>query len=264
MVSQLTKRIYVALHSPHPYQRLRDLIISHTLFNLPISVRKQLFTGQNHFCPICETFLNRFLILHRPYHRWCPICRSLQRHRLVYLFLKRYGVVKPHSRVLHFAPEPAIRQHFLQYPHLRYVTTDIDVAGLGIDVCADITKLPFSDHTFDLILCMHVLEHVPNDRLAMYELHRILQPTGLALVMVPITVNTTVEDPTITDPVLRERLFGQFDHVRRYGNDVVSRLAAAGFTVKPVQVNDVVTDLMEIDYMGLPVQETLFVCRRAA
>jgi hypothetical protein len=271
MMSQFAQRIYrflkyahIALHSPNPYQRLRDLIISNTLFNLPISVRKQLFTGQNHFCPICETPLNRFLNLHRPYHRWCPICRSLQRHRLVYLFLKRYRVVKPHSRVLHFAPEPAIRQHFLQYPHLRYVTTDVDVAGLGIDVCADITKLPFSDHTFDLILCMHVLEHVADDRQAMRELHRVLHPAGLALIMVPITVTTTVEDPTITDPVLRERLFGQFDHVRRYGNDVVLRLAAAGFTVKPVRTDDIVSNQAEIDYMGLPVGETLFVCQSVA
>jgi hypothetical protein len=72
MVSQLTKRIYVALHSPHPYQRLRDLIISHTLFNLPVSVRKQLFTGQNHFCPICETFLNRIPNLASPLSSLVP------------------------------------------------------------------------------------------------------------------------------------------------------------------------------------------------
>jgi hypothetical protein len=82
--------------------------------------------------------------------------------------------------------------------------------------------------------------------------------------MVPITVTTTVEDPTITDPVLRERLFGQFDHVRRYGNDVVLRLAAAGFTVKPVRTDDIVSNQAEIDYMGLPVGETLFVCQSVA
>jgi hypothetical protein len=154
MVSQFTQRIYVALHSPNPYQRLRDLIISNTLFNLPVSVRKQLFTGQNHFCPICETPLNRFLILHRPYHRWCPICRSLQRHRLVYLFLKRYSIVKPHFRVLHFAPEPAITQRLLQYPHYYAIIVAIGhlmcetmndrlaLRSVGIGICSASVTVP--------------------------------------------------------------------------------------------------------------------------
>lgn len=96
----------------------------------------------------------------------------------------------------------------------------------------------------------------------MRELYRVLKPGGTAIVMVPITSPATVEDPTITDPVLRERLFGQHDHVRRYGQDVVLRLGMAGFVVEPIGVSDIVTDPAEITVMGLPEKETIFVCRK--
>lgn len=124
----------------------------------------------------------------------------------------------------------------------------------------DITTIPFNDHTFDLILCSHVLEHVPNDHQAMRELYRVLKPGGIALILVPIQGEHTFEDATITDPLLRERYFGQFDHVRTYGIDVIQRLQQAGFSVKAVDVKDIAADQAEIERMGLPQRETIFVC----
>ncbi|WP_448337468.1 class I SAM-dependent methyltransferase [Chloroflexus aurantiacus] len=252
----------IAIRSPQPYQRLRDLIIGNLLFALPIPVRKRIFNGQPHFCPVCETPLRGFLVLHRPYHRWCPVCRSLPRHRLLYLFLNRYGFIisKTAQTVLHFAPELGIARRLMQLPHFRYITTDIEPSS--IHVCSDIEHLSFPNDAFTLILCLHVLEHIPDDLRAMRELYRVLKPGGTAIVMVPITSPATVEDPTITDPVLRERLFGQHDHVRRYGQDVVLRLGAAGFVVERIGVNDIVTDPTEITLMGLPEKETIFVCRK--
>ena len=49
---------------------------------------------------------------------------------------------------------------------------------------------------FDVIYCSHVLEHVPDDRLAMGELRRVLKRAGWAVLLVPITAEQTIEDPT--------------------------------------------------------------------
>ena len=100
----------------------------------------------------------------------------------------------------------------------------------------DITSLDLPDNWADLIVCSHVLEHVPDDRAAMAELHRVLKPGGRALVMCPVDEHRakTFEDPSVTDPAERERLFWQSDHVRIYGQDLADRLAEAGFRVDVV------------------------------
>jgi ubiquinone/menaquinone biosynthesis C-methylase UbiE len=38
--------------------------------------------------------------------------------------------------------------------------------------------LPFEDNQYDVILCNHVLEHIPDDTKAMQELYRVLKPGG--------------------------------------------------------------------------------------
>lgn len=252
----------LALHSPSPVRRLTDLIIANILFNLPVTLRKQLFVGERAFCPLCHSHLSGFLNLHRPYHRWCPVCRSLQRHRLIWLFLERFTMITPEQpqTMLHFAPEPGLARRFAQMPYLRYITADrFDRSAM---MRLDITTIPFDENTFDLILCSQVLEHVPNDRQAMRELYRVLKPGGSALILVPIQGEHTFEDATITDPLLRERYFGQFDHVRMYGTDIMQRLQQAGFQVQAVSVSDIVTKQAEIEWMGLPVNETIFACHK--
>ncbi len=91
-------------------------------------------------------------------------------------------------------------------------------------------EIPFEDDTFDLILCNHVLEHVPTDDVAMKELTRVLKPGGTAILQVPISANSAgaFEGLTVAD---RERGdLGQFDHVRIYGQ-LVARLEHSGFPV---------------------------------
>ena len=128
------------------------------------------------------------------------------------LFLKPY-------RFLHFAPEYAIRNQVQLYSNIEYITTDIAMEDVNLHM--DIMDLLFRDSSFDVIMCSHVLEHVDNDLVAMRELHRILKPSGWALLQVPLDPNleTTKEDPSITSPVQRKQLFGQEDHVRLYGRD---------------------------------------------
>ncbi len=102
----------------------------------------------------------------------------------------------------------------------------------------DIHDIQYPDDVFDVIYCSHVLEHVADDRQAMREFYRVLKPNGWAILMVPITADKTFEDPFLTDPAERLRLFGQEDHVRRYGPDFADRIQEAGFRVEIVGASD--------------------------
>lgn len=161
-----------------------------------------------------------------------PGTLSLERHRLLWLYLKEktdfFNVPK---KVLHFAPEQAFYKRFRKQKNLDYTTTDLN-SPLA-DVKADICHLPFPDNTFDVILCNHVLEHIPNDTKAMQELFRVLKPGGMAILQIPqdLTRWHTFEDNTITDPKKRAEIFGQYDHVRIYGKDFFDKLRKIGFTV---------------------------------
>jgi ubiquinone/menaquinone biosynthesis C-methylase UbiE len=122
------------------------------------------------------------------------------------------------------------------YKNIQYVTGDLYEPG--VTTCMDITALPFPDNSFDVVYCSHVFEHIPDDRHAIRECLRVLKPSGWAILLVPITAERTFEDPSISDPKERIRLFGQDDHVRRYGPDYVDRLYEAGFSVEISQVAD--------------------------
>lgn len=155
---------------------------------------------------------------------------------MTWLFLKQKNVLQPGMRVLHVAPERCLSERLRLLPDVKYTAGDKFTPGYDYPrgtMDLDITALPFGDDSFDLILCSHVLEHVPDDRTAMRELFRVLAPGGMAIVMVPIDLDRPVtdEDPTVTDPKERIRRFGQFDHVRQYGRDYTARLRTAGFTV---------------------------------
>lgn len=161
----------------------------------------------------------------------CPRCGSLMRHRGLLLYLR--DVLRVESAggdVLHCAPEPALQVWLAGLPTVTYVSVDLDSPRATVH--ADITDLPFDDASFDLVLCSHVLEHVPDDRAAIGELFRVVRPGGVALIQVPPgPVEETYEDPAVTDPVERERRFGQYDHVRLCGPDYGLRIKAAGFEV---------------------------------
>ena len=125
----------------------------------------------------------------------------------------------------------------------------------------DITNIEYPDNSFDVILCNHVLEHVPDDRKALREFHRVLSPGGLGMIQVPVTDPATFEDFTITDPEERIRIFGQRDHVRRYGPDVRARMEEAGFAVEEITTEDVTSE-GEARRMGLMKRDQVFVCRK--
>lgn len=166
-----------------------------------------------------------------------PSTLSLERHRLLWLFLKyKTRFFSKPAKLLHFAPEQAFYKRFRKLGHLDYTTTDLN-SPLA-DVKADICALPFEDNSFDIILCNHVLEHIPDDQKAMKELFRVMKPGGWGVFQVPQDLNRkkTYEDNSITNKKERARIFGQYDHVRIYGYDYFDKLRAAGFQVEEVDL----------------------------
>lgn len=185
-------------------------------------------------CPICGGHFRKFL----PYgygkatdNRLCPKCLSLERHRLLWLYLKnRTDFFTAPLKVLHFAPEQPFLKRFRRLKNLNYTTADLD--SPIADLCLDVTNINLPDNSYDVVICNHVLEHVDHVQNAFSEIKRILKPKGWAILMVPINPNVdTFEDPTVTDPKERQRLFGQYDHVRQFGRDYAQILTKAGFHV---------------------------------
>lgn len=171
-----------------------------------------------------------------------PSTLSLERHRLFWLYLKNEtdffkpnpNLISSKLKVLHFAPEQCFLKRFKNLKHLDYTTTDL-VSPIA-DVKADICNLPFEDNSFDIILCNHVLEHIPNDIKAIKELYRVMKPGGWGIFQIPqdLKRDITFEDNSITDKKERAKIFGQYDHVRVYGRDYFDKLRSIGFKVEEV------------------------------
>ena len=178
-----------------------------------------------------------------------PSTLSLERHRLLWLYLNEetdFFTSKEKKKVLHFAPEQAFYKLFRNQKNLDYTTTDL-FSPLA-DVKADICNLPFEDNQYDVILCNHVLEHIPDDTKAMQELYRVLKPGGLAILQIPQDLSraTTFADDTITDQKERAKIFGQYDHVRIYGRDYFDKLRSIGFKViEEDYTNKITPELVE-------------------
>jgi len=166
----------------------------------------------------------------------------MERHRALWLYLTReLDIYNRDWRALHFAPEPPLRRLLTRCPRLDYLTADVDPRFARAQV--DITRMQFEDESFDLVLCSHVLEHVPDDGRAMREIARVLKPDGYALLQHPIdySLPATYEDSTIVSPGARLAAFGQEDHVRWYGPDFIDRLSTAGLCVDFVRYRDEVS-----------------------
>ena len=189
-------------------------------------------------CPVCGRRFRRFKPDWNRGDAICWRCGAHERHRAVaLLWRERPELLAGASSLLHFAPEWCFR-HTPLPSALRYVTADLDPAKGQLAL--DIRALELPDASFDAIICSHVLEHVDRDRAALAELRRVVAPHGWVLLMVPQDLDRagTYEDPAIVDPDARRAAYWQHDHVRLYGRDFPSRVAAAGFDVESIAMTE--------------------------
>ena len=199
------------------------------------------YKGNSVECPLCKKSFRKFF----PYGRktrnnaLCTNCLSLERHRLIFLYLeKKTSIFKEKTKLLHIAPEECLINIFKKFKNIEYITADLNSPLAEIKM--DIHNMPFKENSFDFILCNHVLEHVENDIKALKEIRRVLKKNANGIVQVPFynpISEVTVEDKLIVSKKERELLYGQSDHVRKYGNDYKRRLESTGLNVEVKKPN---------------------------
>lgn len=220
--------------------------------HLGVPVLGLFYMGRGVECPVCGRRYRKFM----PYgytrasqrgNALCPSCLALERHRLMWIYLKNEtAFFTDPARLLHIAPEYCFIKRFERLPGLDYVTADLESPLATVKM--DVQAIPFEAESFDIIFCNHILEHVKDDRLAMREMYRVMRRGGWGIMLSPVNMSreTTYEDASITDPLERERHFGQKDHLRDYGRDYGRRLVEAGFD-----------EVEEIDYAARLPAETV-------
>jgi predicted SAM-dependent methyltransferase len=246
---------------------------------LQITRKRIRFFGVRCKCPLCKSFVRVLFPIGDDFpvikehdvvgggyrHALCPVCYSLDRERLLFLYLShKTTLFAGRYRVLHIAPEQQVKTVLSQKMNLDYLTADLLESDVMIKM--DVTDIQFHDDSFDAIICNHVLEHIIDDRKALAELYRVLKPLGWAILQVPISLSlgATYEDTSITTEKGREEAFGQSDHVRIYAKDYKTRLAQAGFKV---DIFDWTTERANFggsrNLYGLDERERVYIGRKA-
>jgi len=245
---------------------------------LPPRFKLFLHRGVKYICPFCNYTSNSLLPMGHDVEvlrekqviggnrRRCKCykCGSTDRERLIYIYLREkvriFSSDKTKS-ILHISPEKNLSQKIIDFGFSEYVCGDLFAEGYKYPEHVqkiDVLDIPYSDNTFDVIICNHVLEHIPSDLLAIKELRRVLKRGKQAILQVPISKNSekTFEDFSVTDPEQRKKIFGQFDHVRIYGQDYIKRLEEGGFKVTRANISK------EFMKYGLNKDEDIFVCEK--
>lgn len=289
MLAELNRRI----KRTAAYGRYKHSLPYVTLRQWDKALRRKLqlgkYRGTEFRCPVCGVELRAFKPGAASYERMlreheyvypldaietfnvaaysCPSCDASDRERLYALYLDRVlatGEPARRYRLLEFAPSLGLSRKLKRHPLVDYRSADL--YRNNVDDRVDITDMRgYADASFDIVLCSHVLEHVPDDRRAMRELRRILRPDGFAIVMVPLVhgVDETNEDGAIDTPALRWKYFGSDDHLRQYGKrDFADRLVAAGFKVERLGADFFGEDAFW--RAGIAADSVLYVVRRTA
>lgn len=235
------------------------------LIYLKNRIKAKFLKGDNYYCNCCNASFKRFLAkgnIPRD-NAMCPNCMSLERTRVLFEYLKNETeIFKKKIKVLHFAPEKGLFDK-LKRLNIEYIDGDINPA-LARNVI-DITNIPYSDNYFDLIICSHVLGHVPDERKALSELKRVLSKNGKALIMSLIDLNSkeTFEDPNIKTPQAKLKSYGEPDLERLYGLDFGERLSKEGFIVEEIDYrNSIEKNLRNKLSVGDGSRELIYKCAK--
>ena len=228
----------------------RKFLIKYSFLITPIL--RIIFQGKRYTDPIDNSNYSRFLSYGYKRIRknaLCPGTLSLERHRLLWLYLdNETNFLNSSLKVLHVAPEQVFYKKFKKLKNWDYLTFDLN--SPIADIKGDLTSTNFKDESFDLIICNHVLEHIKDDKSALNEIYRVLKYNGTSILQVPINLRRekTFEDSTIKSKIQREKYFGQYDHVREYGLDFKDRVEQSGFKVQMINYSKKISKDLIIKY----------------
>jgi predicted SAM-dependent methyltransferase len=134
----------------------------------------------------------------------CPRCDAIARERVIYECVLREAERQTGESDLFFLGSTCLKRYKMlecspRYNEFRrriydealgsYVASDFDMkahrADLKMDLTLDEDIEPYQDY-FDIIVCSHVLEHIPDYRLALRNLNSLLAPGGFLILQVPV------------------------------------------------------------------------------
>ena len=241
----------------------RKIIPTRIHYKIEPLVRKIIYLlfyrGKNHYCPLCESSLKNFIPIefNKDSNKLCPNCGSLSRTRSLYFLIKK-NHANNKLKILDFSPHRSILE-FFETEYENYISSDYEDQFFALKNY-NITSIPEKDNTFDLVICFHILEHIPKDEKAIKELYRILKPNGTLLVQVPLKKGSTYEDFSICKPEERLLAFGQEDHVRIYGmEDLKNLIEKQGFKVDLSNYSSKFND-KDKNYYGILDNELIYIC----
>lgn len=250
-----TSPVQNALDALSPAARAR-------IVDVALRIRGVLLAGRRFSCPCCGSsfrgFVGRWGVLRTNRDGYCPSCNAKARHRRAWIWLEHQlsTLGGDEAKILDVAPWASFARSARRHG-LDYLGLDIDRTP-STDLVADVTNMPLASDVFDVVMCVHVLEHVDDDLAAIRELFRVVKPGGVVGVSVPLREGATIEDPRITDPDERAAVFGERGHVRWYGVDLRDRLTDAGFEVR-IDPADAIPD-DDRDRYGLRSDDHIFRC----
>ena len=237
------------------------------LYYLFFKIESYFYRGNNFYCVCCGKSFRKFL----PYgnilraNAVCPYCRSLERTRLLMYYLQNETFIfTQQKKILHFAPERAISKKIKAFSKAGYISADINPA-LG-DQIVDIQNIPFEKEVFDIVICSHVLGHIPDEAKAINEIFRVLKSGGVAIILTLIDLNNdvTYENKNVRTSEEKLNHYGESDLLRLHGNDFISRLQREGIKVERIDYSIFFTDKEKRrNQFGNTERELIFRCQKS-
>lgn len=249
----MIKQLYKKLISTSKRNQIHDSIRK---------LRGLFLIGTQFYCVCCEKSFRKFLskgnTLELRKNAVCPNCGSLERTRLLYLYLKNETQIF-HSQpfILHIAPEQTLKNKFLLNPNYYDADINPDLATHQLDI----TQTNFSDQTFDFIICSHVLGHIKNEKKAIDELYRILKFGGtlFTLTLIDLAVEHTFEDQNLISETQKLENYGEKDLQRLHGKDFIKRLTSQSVYVEQIDYRTQFTEDEKIKFsLGNGKRELIF------
>lgn len=242
-------------------QKIIPASIYNKMVGLYFNIRHVFISGNKVQCPCCLKKIRKFISSGK--YGECAYCGGSARHRNVYYYMRQlYGKDFINgTNVLHFAPEFGAKYFFEPIKQINYISADIKLIRAKHKI--DITNIPYNNNHFDVVISIHVLEHIHDDLKAMRELYRVQKPGGISIHQVPVdkSRNDTLARNDINTNELRKKYYGHHDHKRLYGNDYPERLKKAGFNVSVINICDQLTE-ETIKYYGLNPEDPIYLCEK--
>lgn len=166
----------------------------------------------------------------------CPYCYSFDRERHLFLYFDKTGIwdVLRNARILHFAPERNLQEKIKTLDPKEYILGDFAPKNDQI-IKLDATNIAFEDNRFDVVICNHVLEHIPAYYAAIKEIYRVLNKGGMAILQTPYSklLKNNFEDENLNTDELRWFFYGEADHFRIFSeHQFFEDLRKAGFKIE--------------------------------